>query len=380
MILKKIALFIINLFLYQISNLYKKDTRIWLFGSWFGNKYSDNPKAFFEYINANHKEIRAVWITDNPLIIKHIKDLGYEVYKKYSFKAIKIAFKSKFVFVSHSCNVDIMPFVNSYKTDIIQLWHGQPLKKIHYDDDYNLQSKLLFKIKKKIAPFIHEEYKFITACSSEDQKNFKSAFKNENVIITGYSRNDLLFKTNNSLNKTILYLPTFRDNLGSEIDLFSNYNFCIKTWSNYLKSIGYTLLIKMHPANKPSKLSINKFNSIESIEFLDENVDILDCLAQSDILITDYSSVYFDYLLIDKPIIFSPFDYQKYISKDRKLYYNYDKVTPGPKCYDWVEVFEWVKKFNINPNHYIEERNNIKNRFHKYTDAESSKRIFQNIF
>ncbi|MFY8162195.1 MAG: CDP-glycerol glycerophosphotransferase family protein, partial [Candidatus Kapaibacteriota bacterium] len=311
-----------------------------------------------------------------PLVIQQLNELGYEVYKKYSFKAIIIALKSKYIFVSHSCFVDIMPFVNTNNVDIVQLWHGLPLKKIHYDDDYNLQNDRIFKIKKRIVPFIHEEYKLITACSSEDQRNFKSAFRSENVFITGYSRNDLLLKSKNNINKTILYLPTFRDDFGSEVDLFSNYNFCIQKWDDYLKSIGYTLLIKMHPANKPSKLNINKFNETTSIKFLNENIDILDCLAQSDILITDYSSVYFDYLLLDKPIIFSPFDFQKYISNDRKLYYNYDEVTPGPKCYDWVEVLDWTKKFNIDPDCFKEERNSIKNRFHKYIDDGSSKRIF----
>jgi len=96
-------------------------------------------------------------------------------------------------------------------------------------------------------------------------------------------------------------------------------------------------------------------------------------------LITDYSSVYFDFLLTDRPIIFAPFDYDSYIAKDRELYYDYDKVTPGPKCKDWDEVLDWIEKFKTNPSLYQKERAKAKDKFHKYKDNKNSRRVFKEI-
>jgi len=96
--------------------------------------------------------------------------------------------------------------------------------------------------------------------------------------------------------------------------------------------------------------------------------DINNILKLTDILITDYSSIYFDYLLLDKPIIFAPFDFEDYLVKDRELYYNYDEVTPGPKARNWNEVLISLKEAIENPEKYKKEREKIKNIFHKYME------------
>lgn len=74
---------------------------------------------------------------------------------------------------------------------------------------------------------------------------------------------------------------------------------------------------------------------------------------------------------IKKSIIFVLFDYEKYISQDRELYYDYDEATPGPKCKNWNEVLEWIIKFKENPELYVTERAAMKNRFHKYQDGKA---------
>jgi CDP-glycerol glycerophosphotransferase (TagB/SpsB family) len=205
-----------------------------------------------------------------------------------------------------------------------------------------------------------------------------SAFKTSNVRITGYPRNDLLCnkETNNTF--TITYLPTFRDSIGYKIDLFSDFNFNLELWDKSLSKSSIKLNIKMHPLSKPTDELLTKFNVLENINFLDE-IDVAEILPKTDILITDYSSVYFDYLLRDKPIIFAPFDYDNYITKDREFYYNYNEVTPGPKCKDWNEVLEWIEKFKKDPTIYADERQKVRDRFHKYQDGENCERVYNEI-
>jgi len=109
------------------------------------------------------------------------------------------------------------------------------------------------------------------------------------------------------------------------------------------------------------------------------NVDTYELLARTHILIADYSSVYFDFLLTEKPIIFAPFDYENYIKNDREFYYDYDEVTPGPKCKDWDDVLDWIAKFTKNPSLFLQERIAMKNRFHQYQDGQNCKRVYEKI-
>jgi CDP-glycerol glycerophosphotransferase (TagB/SpsB family) len=377
--IKKLLLYIFNLMLYWISKLISKDEKLWIFGSWFGKKYADNSKYLFEYINSYHPEIRAVWITDDIAIVNELKSKEYEVYKRYSIKSILIGIKAKYAIVVQSNLVDLMPFLNNNRTELIQLWHGIPLKKIGYDDNLIKINKFKSTIKYFLFPFLKEDYKLIIASSEEDKSNFTTAFLNKNIFITGYPRNDLLLNTCKKDKFTVTYLPTFRDAIGDKIDLFINFNFNIEEWNNTLEKFNIILNIKMHPVNKPKDEILLAFKQYKSLNFLDET-DATEILPHTDILITDYSSVYFDFLLTDKPIIFTPFDYDNYIIKNREFYYKYDEVTPGPKCKNWDEVLEWIIKFQKDSGLYNEERKLMKSRFHKYNDGKNSERTFYKMF
>lgn len=381
MVLRKIKtlfLYIFNLILWFVAKAIPKDEKIWIFGAWFGDKYADNSKYLFEYISKNHPEIRVIWFTNKNGIIDNLKSKKLEVYRIYSIKSIILGLRARYGIVVQSNLVDLIPFMNNSKTKIIQLWHGIPLKKIGYDDKFTEKYRKNSTLKQTIFPFLNENYNLIIASSQEDKNNFISSFKNTKVFVTGYPRNDMLFTTGNNKEFTITYLPTFRDNIGDKIDLFSDYNFDIEKWNEILCKNKIVLNIKMHPVNKPKNELIEKYKSLNSISFMEE-VDVAEILPNTDILITDYSSVFFDFLLTNRPIIFAPFDYEKYITKDRELYYDYDEVTPGPKCKNWEEVLEWIVKFKENPNLFKEEREEVKNRFHKYQDGRSCERVFNEI-
>jgi CDP-glycerol glycerophosphotransferase len=83
--------------------------------------------------------------------------------------------------------------------------------------------------------------------------------------------------------------------------------------------------------------------------------------------------------LTKKPIIFAPFDKEKYLTDDREFYFNYDEVTPGPHAGNWTEILENIEKFIQNPKLYEEERLNVMNRFNQYTDSQNCQRVFSAI-
>lgn len=171
--------------------------------------------------------------------------------------------------------------------------------------------------------------------------------------MSGYPRNDILYPNLDKNPVNIVYLPTFRNKINSSIDLFSDYQFDWHKWSGFLGDKGMKLYIKMHPVNKPSPSVIKMMSKSSNIVFLSDEIDVTSFLNYSDILITDDSSVFFNFLLTEKPIIFSPFDYADYLVRDREFYYDYEEVTPGPKCNDWNEVLNWVMSFKDNPEFFI---------------------------
>ncbi len=374
---KKLLIYVINIPLYGISKLIQKDENIWIFGSWFGEKYADNSKYLFEYVNKHHPEIRAVWLTNNTETHELLKSKKYEVYKTYSLNGYLCSAKAKFSFVCTDFS-DVNKFIPA--KIIINLWHGNPLKKVVYDDTITLHlEKYKFKrfIVKKIFPFINrpEHFNYIIASSLTESLNLSSAFKIDitKVLVTGLPRNDV-FKHNNSKKiKKIIYMPTHRNE--GEMDITSLFINDIELINNYLKKFDIELYIKLHFYHMQN-MNLIEYSNVKLLQDDDINQDIYSVMNNFDLLITDYSSIYFDYLLTDRPIIFSAFDYEEYIQNDRELYYDYNEVTPGPKCKNWNEILEWIVKFKENPRLYGDERERVKNRFHRYQDSKSCERVY----
>jgi len=105
--------------------------------------------------------------------------------------------------------------------------------------------------------------------------------------------------------------------------------------------------------------------------------DINDLLPSIDILITDFSGVYIDYLLLNRPIIFTPFDIQQYLSNDRELYEDYEDATPGVKCANWGQVIKSIETIFTGIDDYGLERMKSLKKYHTYVDADSSRRVVE---
>ena len=363
--------YIINIPLYYISFFIPKNKNIWVFGAWFGEKYADNSKALFEFVNNNDKEIFAVWLTQSKIVFKYLKLKGMNVHYTYSLKGYYYSAIAKFVFVSTGMH-DINRFVSSNNIKV-QLWHGTPLKKIMYDVGSGpTVSELLLFFKQIFMPFDFNNYKYLLSSTNNINDSLNSAFldKIENIIIKGYPRNDQLFSCNKE--SLITFLPTHRGEGNGGIQKIFNSFDSIKIDSFLMKN-NYKLKIKPH------FYDLDNVNIIESkvISVIKEDIDLYELLSKTDILITDYSSVYFDFLLLDRPIIFTPFDMKEYLNKDRELYYNYNDVTPGPKCKDWNEVMNEIEKLMNGEDNYRKEREKTNNDFNKYQDGNSSKRVYE---
>lgn len=374
----KLILQIFNLLLYYASYCIRKDKSLWVFGSWFGDKYCDSPKYLFEYISNCHSEIRCVWLSNNQSTIDLVRNLGFEAYYTYSLKGYSLSSRAMVSVVSTSFE-DVNKYIPTKY--IINTWHGIPLKKVLYDDKINNSHKDTYKsfILRTIFPFrkIPSDYSIIIASSESEAINLSSAFNRPitNISICGLPRNDVFKKCGQpSNNKKIIYMPTHRGE--GKFDIYNLFESELLFINSELLRLGIDLYVKLHfyHSNADKKCELSNIHFIRDDEI---NQDIYSIINSFDILITDYSSVYFDFLLSERPIIFAPFDLDDYLSLDREMYFDYNEVTPGPKCKNWHEVMEWIDKFNNNPDHFVLDRKLLKDLFHAYQDGRSCERVYK---
>jgi len=388
-------LFEIPLFpIYYFSCFIPKKNNIWIFETFNGKKFAENSKYLVLYVKRNHPEIRPILLTRKQRVIEDLRRKDLEIYKTFSLKSFFYSMQAACVIVSWDIE-DVNPFVIG-RAKKINLWHGIAPKKGDYEEKTNF-FKFLAKVRNKIFPFINPNWDaFIT--TSEENKKFVSfcylAKNNSFTPITGYPRDDALsnapwlldnkcsqledIRKKINFKYVFTYLPTHRGGK-KKINLFENYGFKIDEVEKSLKDLNAILIIKSHLINGGKfNLSIPQQNPQVIYSFSDDELpDVYPLLKETDVLITDYSSVFADYLLLNRPIIFTPFDINEY-EKEVGFHYNYNEITPGPKAKNWQEVFDLIKKI-IQKDDWREAREKICKRFYRFKDNKNSERVFKVI-
>lgn len=262
-------------------------------------------------------------------------------------------------------------------TKIIQVWHAcGAFKMFGYDvlgKGYGASEAYISDIK------IHSNYDVVTVSSKEVAKHYATAFNMDEGKIygTGVPRTDVFFDEKNiryatdrvlkkfpklANKKIILYAPTFRGR--GQTDVGFDMTLDLDKINKNIKE-GYIFALKMHPFVK-TRLE----GDLENIIDLSDYGDVNDLLMMSDMLITDYSSVVFEFSLMDKPIIMYAPDKEEYIA-ERDFYYGYDNFVPGPIAETTDEVINYMnnEKFDLT------KVKNFKNRFFDYHDGKSTERF-----
>ena len=379
---------------FWLVHLFPRNKRNWVFGSGVGINFSDNAKYFFMYCSSL-SDINSFWITRNKPLVKSLRNKGLRAYYKYSLMGLWLSVSSK-VYVYDSRTGSINHWTSSGALNV-NLWHGSPLKTL--DRDVSVKDSVFYignhtwGIKRLMVrmyiPQCFVVSDLMIASSIKVKGYFHSAFGTKLIEVTGYPRNDVIVNSNLyskylefeqdiidsiSTKKSILYAPTFRDT--NRVDRKTPIEW--KLLNNLLEKYSTTFLIKLHRQDDSMLMEENYSN----IRILDNDSDIYPLFAKVDLLITDYSSIFFDFLLTDKPVLFYPYDKDNYLSKDRCMYDDYDTVTPGHKVYNFEELYEKIELFLKHPSALSKsdlDYNIIKKMYNKYSDCDSSKRTYQFI-
>ena len=359
------------------SNNSKRKRNIWAFSAWEGNKYADNTRYFYEYVKNKNKNIRCIWFTNNTDVFQQLKIQGDEVYIIGTEESKEMQMKAGVAFYTNGIDdFGIRPYI--FGAVIVSLWHGVGFKRIYGSEIFKKCNRILTYIRRVKNSFFYWTYRDITFTTSRYMKEkaieqFYITKKNK-VFITGQPRNDI-FQLNLDKNKIlfncglkrkksiITFMPTWQSfNDSFEIrDMLEKLD-KDRVFIDFLKTRNYQFLVKLHYLSKNE----SSYNNIVKINDNDIS-STQELLAITDILITDYSSVYADFALLNRPIIFFRPDSLNEMSEFGQ-YDDFKIVCKVNLAKNYCELSNMIKKI-INGKYDYSKQNEIINQF--FNDKET---------
>lgn len=327
--------FPLNIILFNVCRLYPfRRKRLWVFGAREGHQYDDNSRFLFEYVNKHKNNIRAVWLTRHKEIATRIQKEGFEAYTVGSWKGITLALRAGVSFYTNGL-IDFGTFPLVGGSTVVALWHGMGFKKI-YNGKYHGIALMTKKFLDKY--FFSWTYRNVTISTSQYANQWLAemfTLNKKKIFITGQPRNDAFEELNrteilkkisiNSHKKIILYLPTYRQsNLGMNAMKNIIYNLYENESLNMaLNNSDAIFITKLHPLTPHIELSNRENFKILDYASVENNQELL---GIADILVTDYSSCFIDYAILNRPIIFYVPDEKEFIEKSEDLEDYYFKI------------------------------------------------------
>lgn len=374
--------------LFKILGLLPFDSKLIIFESFFGRQYSCNPRAIYEYMKEHYPEYKLYWSVDKRYVQNFVeKDLN--IITRFSLKWLFLMATARYWVI----NVRIPLWIPKPKHTIyIQTWHGTPLKKLALDmDEVHIPGTDTEKYKRN---FIKETSKwdYLISPNRYSSEIFRRAFAFKNEMIeSGYPRNDFLYQANDEDKimkikqrykipldkKVILYAPTWRDDQYYQV---GKYKFDLKlNLQQMQEQLGaeYIVILRMHYLIA-DQLDVSKFKGF-AYDF-SHHEDIRELYLVSDILITDYSSVFFDYANLRRPMIFFVYDIDNYRDRLRGFYFDFEEKAPGPLVKTTEEVIAEIKKTEQEDYALPDNFEEFYQTFCEWEDGYSAKRVVETIW
>lgn len=349
---------LVGYLLRPFSFLAFRNRRKWVIGNKTG--FTDNSKYLFIHLQQYHAdEIRAIWIASSSKEEQMVKECSLEVYRKWSWKGLYHSLTAG-VYIFSSCSSDIN-YWTSGRAIKVNLWHGVGIKKLGLkeSDVYNPKD-ILARI---LTPYIYAQPDIFVTTSELMTQHFRDcyALSETQTKRIGYSRCDFLLKPLEEIDcliklyedkkvqelshrlerykKVYIYMPTFRDD---QSDFIQKSGIDFKLLDEVLYKKNEVFLLKIHPA---TRMNFDVIGKCTNVILLDKSMDVYPLLPKTDVLITDYSSIYYDYILMpEKDVLLFPFDYQDYIRNSRDLAYDYLTYTPGVKVWNFDDLLRTIKE------------------------------------
>ncbi len=355
-----------------------------IIGSNRGDGLSGNGRYLFE--RWGKEGIFEVWaVLSNKEIYQQLSIQYDHVLFAFSWKAVKVIAQARFFIMTHG-RLDI-PF-SGFKKIIIQTWHGIPFKAIGFYRNKNIKDKIRNILYKWLD---YDSIDYFLSSSAYVTRLYTGVFRQESgkFLEIGFPRNDIFFDREKSgfsiglflkereliFKKVILYVPTFRT-YASMYFPFEDRAEKFQHLIELLKRTDSVCLVKSH-VNQQYKLDapLEKSGRIIDISNDGRIPDVQKILPETDVLITDYSSVSIDGLLLDLPCIFITSDIEDYVKATGEFCCDYNSMAAGAHVQTMSEMIYELNELLVGNDSFREERSSARKLFFRPPSSNSTERL-----
>ena len=375
----------------RLSPLWGRDESVWVFGARGGEAFVDNAKYLYLHVAAEHPEVRPVWLSKDPEVVAALGRRGYEAHHAFSLSGVALALRAGVVVITQGLR-DVNLACAGGAT-IVNLWHGVPLKRIAWDAE-RAERSLPFRL---ASDYLDRRTDLLATTGEAAIDPFVSGLRvdPERVAVTGYPRNDVLVRDLPGMDvgtgtapidrmrrlaadgPVVMYLPTFRGSGSGSAGVTEQFDFAVL--DAFLAEHDASLVIKTHPKER---LDLEE-RALSRVVSLPAGVDVYPLLRHVDVLVTDYSSVMFDYLLLDEPVVLYAYDLDRYRTR-RRFYYRYEAVAPGPVTREFDELLAALERVletggGTDGDAFAVRRRAVRERFFAHPPGGAAERVFRTI-
>ena len=375
------------------------------------NQFIENARAVFEEVKTDNKIKKIIFTRDNTVDFNIEGAVNFQIINIKSLKGLMTILRCKVLFVTHSLSMDyslrfgnskfVVVKYNMTKRLVVNLWHGIPYKKLYALWNPLVKERL---DRVKFRHFERKNYTGLIASSEVDSYAMATMFhpiKYENIWLTGLPRNDFLLKSFAELpvyikkqiekilelkkeKKLILYAPTYRQTAAVENAAYYQFSIDeINRLKDILNKYNAILGIRLHYfRNDKTLFNIEKYIDNKYIIDLGHNIipEISPVIRMSDIVISDYSSVFIEAIYLNKPIISFAYDFDHYKTEQDGVLYDYDMVFPGPVLTNTNDLFNEIEhSLKIDDSNLSDKYKLSQKFFYKFIDTKNSKRVTNKV-
>ena len=344
--LKRVAEAALNLTVYPLSRWSLRRNDQWVFGHQ-DDLFAGNPKYLYLWMCIHRSDIRVTWITRSRKTQAWLAQNGFSAHLRWSVKGIRAVLRAGVIVYAHSAADVNLTLSNGAL--LVNLWHGVGIKATMLGDAHGVVARHRHHRKHLLTRALylgHVTFPDIVVTTSDFmQEHFSSQFElpKANCPQLGYPRLDILScdtlrETVLALERTdgplfpascfdelILYAPTFRDSGRAFLrEALPDLEVLERT----LAARNAVLYVKLHPRTEESVP-----DNFHHIKLWPSGADLYAHLFKFDVLITDYSSILYDYIFSNRGyVILYTYDYMEYLSSDRSLLYDFDAHVAGAQA------------------------------------------------
>jgi CDP-glycerol glycerophosphotransferase len=349
-----------------------------VFSSHFGRQYSDSPKYVYEELRRSGLPYRPIWVYVNSKA-GYPKDAT--LVRRGSLAYFTALARAEF-WVD---NQGVRPTLPKRPgTTYVQTWHGSAFKHMGFDKPSN---KIMTRAARRAEQRATDRFDYFVVRSEHDVRTLVPALgvSRAKLLRTGYPRNDALVDGGLDVSalrerlalpadrKVVLYAPTFRhdDQTRREFDLpFDLERFAAELGDTHV------LLVRTHYLN----FAVLPPGVAHAVRDVSRHPDVTELMLLADALVTDYSSVMFDFALLDRPLVFHVPDYDDYVRHGRGAYFDLAEKAPGPLTHVEKELFAALRELDGNAVEYAARRAAFVDEFGEYDKGTAARDIVEHVF